>query len=286
MTPIISIIVPIYNTGAYLVDCIESIIRQSFCDFELILVDDGSTDNSIKIEEEYSKKDKRIKVLHSGSGGVSNARNMGINHAQGKWILFVDSDDYLLEGALYTLYNCSLKFNHVDFIQAPFAVHNHETGQIIPRAKRFAELDKYSNQVFNGADYLINMTFTVTYPWNSLVKREFIEKHNVYFKPRLRAQEDLLYIIELFIKGAKGVLIKKPTYLYRFGRPGSLTSVDKELSHEELLKRKRLLESLIISSEYLSRLLPNTPPPVAKCNKNSNKRQSHWRNRRLHYNIS
>ena len=93
--PKVSIIVPVYNTEKYLARCIDSILAQTFTDFELILVNDGSKDNSGKICDEYAQKDSRIVVIHKENGGVSSARNKGIDVAQGEWISFVDSDDWI-----------------------------------------------------------------------------------------------------------------------------------------------------------------------------------------------
>lgn len=91
----ISVIVPVYNVEKYLSRCIDSIISQTFSDFELILVDDGSTDSSGKICDEYGKKDGRVKVIHKRNGGLSSARNCGLENAKGNYICFVDSDDWI-----------------------------------------------------------------------------------------------------------------------------------------------------------------------------------------------
>ncbi len=93
MTDKISIIVPVYNVEKYLKECIESILSQTYKNIEIILIDDGSTDNSGKICDEYLKKDSRVKVIHKENGGLSDARNTGIEIASGKYIGFVDSDD-------------------------------------------------------------------------------------------------------------------------------------------------------------------------------------------------
>lgn len=101
--PKISVIVPVYNTEQYLPRCIDSILAQTFTDFELLLIDDGSKDSSGKICDESAAKDSRIRVFHKENGGVSSARNMGLNNAQGEWITFVDSDDYLIEHSGFNL---------------------------------------------------------------------------------------------------------------------------------------------------------------------------------------
>ena len=92
----ISIIVPVYNAEKYLHRCVDSILAQTFTDFELLLINDGSKDNSGKICDEYAAKDPRVRVFHKENGGVSSARNMGLDNAKGEWVTFVDSDDWLV----------------------------------------------------------------------------------------------------------------------------------------------------------------------------------------------
>ena len=99
-TPIISVIVPVYNVEQYLPRCIDSILAQTFTDFELLLIDDGSKDKSGAICDAYARKDPRIRVFHKPNGGVSSARNMGLDNAKGEWIAFVDSDDWVNEDFL------------------------------------------------------------------------------------------------------------------------------------------------------------------------------------------
>lgn len=99
-TPTISVIVPVYNTEKYLPRCIESVLAQTFVDWEMLLIDDGSTDASGSICDEYAAKDERIRVFHKENGGVSSARNLGLDNARGEWITFVDADDYIEENFL------------------------------------------------------------------------------------------------------------------------------------------------------------------------------------------
>lgn len=107
MGPLISIIVPVYNTKVFLPDCIDSILGQSVTDVEILLIDDGSTDGSADICDEYAASDCRIKVFHQENAGVSSARNKGLREAKGEWIMFVDSDDWLEENAISTLLESS-----------------------------------------------------------------------------------------------------------------------------------------------------------------------------------
>lgn len=111
ISPKISIIVPVYNDEKYVGRCINSILAQTFTDFELLLIDDGSKDTSGKICDEYANRDRRIKVFHKENGGVSTARNAGIKNSNGEWIIFLDSDDYFLPEALSTLLGVVTKYD-------------------------------------------------------------------------------------------------------------------------------------------------------------------------------
>ena len=102
--PLVSVIVPIYNSGKYLDKCIDSIVNQTYKNLEIILVDDGSTDNAPEICDEWAKKDERIKVIHQENGGVSKARNVGLDNVTGEYISFVDSDDYVVRNYIDFLY--------------------------------------------------------------------------------------------------------------------------------------------------------------------------------------
>ena len=109
--PLLSVIVPVYKAEKYIHKCISSILNQTFKDLELILVDDGSPDNSGVICDEYATKDSRVKVFHQENGGVCVARNTGLDNATGEYVFFVDSDDYILTDTLETLYTDVLNHN-------------------------------------------------------------------------------------------------------------------------------------------------------------------------------
>ena len=123
--PKISIIVPVYNAEQYLRRCIDSILNQSFTDFELILIDDGSKDKSSDICDEYAAKDSRVRIFHKENGGVSSARNVGLDNSCGEWVAFVDADDEIEDGYL----NIRKSFENSDVIQKPYIIvnNNNET---------------------------------------------------------------------------------------------------------------------------------------------------------------
>lgn len=111
MRPIISIIVPVYNTEKYLDKCIQSVLAQTYTNWELLLIDDGSTDSSGAICDKYAAEDNRIRVFHKENGGVSSARNLGLDNAQGEWISFVDADDWIENSMLHDAYQKAMDEN-------------------------------------------------------------------------------------------------------------------------------------------------------------------------------
>ncbi len=203
--PLFSIIVPIYNTEKYLSRCIESILEQTFTDFELILVDDGSTDSSYSICQNYAKDDSRIKVIHKENGGVSSARNIGLEYAKGVYLWFVDSDDYIKPTALVDL---SVK------------VLNESSDLVI------FNTTIEGNYKIDGFDAFFE-TYYFKYvlgfaPWNKLYLREIIEQNNLKFDEEETIGEDLLFNVGYYkhLKNKKITFISEGYYVYD-NRPDS-----------------------------------------------------------------
>lgn len=139
-TPLVSVIVPVYNAEKYLSRCVDSILSQTMTDFELLLIDDGSQDESGRICDEYAEENARVKVVHKTNGGVSSARNLGIDHAKGKYIIFIDSDDYWLSpNCLETLTSIMEKFG-CDCVRCEYKGVD-ERGNIIVEPKEKHELE-------------------------------------------------------------------------------------------------------------------------------------------------
>lgn len=204
--PDISVIVPIYNTEMFIGRCIDSILSQNFTNFELILVDDGSRDNSGEICDHYADTDTRITVVHQSNSGVSVARNTGIKTANGRYVCFVDSDDILLPDALYNLWNCVLKHPDVDVV----------CGQIRLKADILAP----SLDVLDYSDnrkYIRSKTLWKLLNFSAcarIVSRELIEQHQIYFIPGISYGEDPLwtYYLHKYIKSVAQCRI--PVYQY------------------------------------------------------------------------
>lgn len=189
---LVSIIVPVYNVEKYLERCIDSLVNQTLKDIEIILVDDGSTDSSGRICDEYAKKDKRIKVIHKENGGVSSARNKGIEKSKGKYIMFCDSDDWIEHNMLEILYD-NIEKKKTDIIFSGFYGDLYIDNNLYKSVSEGISFDINSNIVgFNKLFiYIFNTSRTALQsPWAKLFKTEIIKKNNILFKTNMICYED------------------------------------------------------------------------------------------------
>lgn len=186
--PQISVIVPVYNAEKYLRRCVDSILTQTFTDFELLLIDDGSKDKSGKICDEYANRDHRVKVFHKENGGVSSARNVGLDNAIGEWIAFVDSDDWVENDFLRNFIN---EYSGEELLSQGFISPNWEGmgKKIVTQQTRKYNKDEISLFIIDlyGSSQL-------GYIWCKLFKREIIKKHSIRFTPEFTIREDMAFV--------------------------------------------------------------------------------------------
>ena len=164
--PKLSVIIPVYKTEKYLNRCIESVLNQTFTDFECILVDDGSPDNCGKICDEYAKKDKRIRVIHKENGGLSDARNAGIEASKGEYLSFIDSDDWVHPQMLEILYHGIVNNNVL------LSVCAYEE---VEQEKKIKNIENPIFQIRNGMDFLTEDNVTAVVAWNKLYHKNLFE---------------------------------------------------------------------------------------------------------------
>lgn len=192
LRPIISVIVPVYNTEKFIDRCIDSLLGQSFENFELIMVNDGSRDSSGVICKKYALKDKRIRVVDKKNEGVSAARNTGLDSANGDWIVFVDSDDYVERGYIESLFKTvqkgKMKFGMTGLTKISV------DGTVIysPDTIKKYTLDR---------DACIEMLFSYSngywgYVWGKIYNRQILRKHNIKFRNNIYFNEDRLFCLE------------------------------------------------------------------------------------------
>jgi len=199
----ISVIIPVYNIEDYLEKCLESIVNQTYSNIEIIIVNDGSTDNSLKICEEYKSKDTRITLLTQENKGVSSARNWGIDNATGSWIHFVDADDFLDLNTYEDL--TKLTDNEIDVIQ--FGVRAIKNN-IVFKEKHYQKLLK-----INDSKELLKILRHITsYSCNNLIKFNLIKKNSINFAEDMKYNEDILFMYQVFINAQKIILNDKIYY--------------------------------------------------------------------------
>lgn len=213
--PLVSVIVPVYNVEQYLPKCIESILSQTFTDFEVILVDDGSTDRSGLICDEYANKDGRISVLHKKNAGVSSARNMALDIAKGEYITFVDSDDYLADSYLNDLIGC-IHDKEVDLAVGGY-VEVKEDEKITSVCPKITIEQNYFAKFFS--EYGFKM---LTPPWGKIFKKAIIADNTLYFNENIQFGEDTIFCLNYILYCKKFSCISSSNYYYVI-RNGSLT---------------------------------------------------------------
>lgn len=212
---LISVIVPIYNTEIYLKRCLDSLINQTYKNLEIILVDDGSTDNSFKICHEYQKKDKRIKVYHKENGGLSSTRNYGIKKAHGNYIAFLDSDDYINRYMYEKLFKY-LKNTNSDIAIA--SIIKFSDDQEIKTTKQ----EKIKLEILEGLDkfkYLEEKIVETVLASNKLYKKVLFKEINY---PNLKLHEDA-FIIHHLLDLSKRIVYTNEILFYYFQRDNSIT---------------------------------------------------------------
>ena len=222
----VSIIVPVYKVEKFLSKCIDSLINQTLKEIEIILVNDGSTDNSGKICDEYAIRDKRIKVIHKKNQGVSAARNDGLKLATGEYVIFCDSDDWMTEDACENLY-MTAKSKDADIVIGDVYIINNRDEKYV----KFYKDEFYVNADYKFIDDLICANIYRTYctyspkegpafgyggPWNKLVKKSLLINNNIKFDLRLKGVfDDIIYTAYILAFSQKIIYIQKPVYCYR-----------------------------------------------------------------------
>ncbi len=197
----ISIIIPVYNAERYLQECIDSILSQSFSNFEIILVNDGSTDNSFELCENYFRKDSRIKLINQQNCGVSVARNKGIEIAAGAWITFVDSDDIMSPNSLNIMYSNATSLG-ADILKGSIQVILNDSVEVL-----YKYATSYSKNVVDNIGHAAL--------WGYLFKSSIIKNNNIKFVPGLAYSEDFVFLTNVSIFCKSIATISNYVYLYR-----------------------------------------------------------------------
>lgn len=231
--PSLSVIIPVYNVTPYLEDCIDSLLVQSFADFEVLLVDDGSTDGSGAICDEYAKRDNRIRVLHKNNGGVSSARNLGLDNARGEWIYFVDSDDELLSGGLQTL---------VDSIADDVDIVGGGYERIGLNGEILEAIDERITTTLSKEETLLILSNNrptyysyLGYMWMWLFRSSVIRDHHLRFDTSIKIKEDTLFLVQyVCASNGRTHFNTAPVYKYKMRQESVMGNLNKRFCPEYL----------------------------------------------------
>lgn len=236
IVPIVSVIVPVYNTSSYLSQCIDSILKQSFKAFELLLIDDGSSDISPEICDQYAQKDARVHVAHKANGGVSSARNLGIELSVGKYIVFIDSDDYIDDDYLSDMMNHVqeqfdnrekelLVFDYQPFSEAGFSERKYPIAFSADLTLGGMTIEEFKEFVFD---------FRIFPPYCKLYCSDIIKKNKIYFDTELRSAEDFHFNSKYIEKIDRIRYIPHIHYFYRVDYKKYIPSNDGVLGRSEI----------------------------------------------------
>lgn len=248
----VSIIVPVFNTEKYLKRCIESIQNQTYVNIEIMLIDDGSTDASLTICNQYAKNDKRIKVIHQENQGVSIARNRGLDFASGEYIGFVDSDDYI-SNDMYEIMVREMERADVDMVACGynFDIQN----QIIPVKNKEEILENVmSAEQFMYYAYCRDSYKAVTnYTVLKLYSKKIIDKFHIEFDKRFKLGEDVVFTTQFYLNCKRVKYIERPLYYYYIRSDSAINDMNKDKqnilqAYEEVIT---LCETYRINQELL-----------------------------------
>lgn len=238
---LVSVIVPVYNTEKYLARCIDSICMQTYSNLEILLINDGSNDNSGMICDEYAKKDKRVRVIHRKNSGVSITRNIGIKEARGDYIAFVDSDDFIDRGMFDALVRRANKCCS-DIVMCKY---------YIKKSKEISEVSMEYAEVYNGEMDVKNHLLYAYYTdyhnglyslWNKLIKKSIYSTYNIEFNASLKRGEDAWFIFQC-LKHCKRVdFIPKAYYYYCQNDNSIMHALYKDQYEKWVYVRKLLLQ--------------------------------------------
>lgn len=244
-SPFFSVIIPVYNVEKFLNECVDSVLVQTFSDIEIILVDDGSPDACPQICDEYAKKNQCIKVIHKKNGGLSDARNHGINAAKGKYLLFLDSDDYWDDvDALKKIYHLICKEEKCDIVlfQAKLL---YPDGSMLPDKGNF--IDEFNDmEDLEALYYLSKNGLLIGSACSKVISRTFLMKNALHFKVGIKS-EDIDWIIRVANCLPKYLYTDQYFYIYRKGRNESITA---NVDYAYLVQFADMLDRFVTKFKY------------------------------------
>lgn len=245
INPKISVIVPVYNAEKYLQRCVDSILAQTFTDFELLLIDDGSKDKSGGICDEYVRKDDRVKVFHKENGGVSSARQCGLDNALGEYSIHVDSDDWIEPKMLERMYGKIIEM-HADILISDFYIDKDGKSIYVDQLSCQTVPIDILKEILKG--HLFGAL------WHKLIRHSLFKEHDIKFIPNINYCEDVLILAQILQLNVKVCFLHEAYYHYDQQNTNSIT---RNYTKETFNMRKRYVRAL-------KDMVPNTFESIIK----------------------
>lgn len=255
---LITVVVPVYNMGSHLMKSVDSLLKQNYKNYEIILVDDGSTDNGPKLCDELSNKYEMIRVIHKKNGGLSSARNCGIEEANGNYIIFPDPDDWVDDNYLSAL--VEQQGDNIDLeVCGNFIVTT--TKQVVQNASA-------QKRVFDKKEAILHLLAQAEYcgfAWNKLYHMDIIQKNNLRFDEELGMAQDLHFAFRYILQCNKVSYDPTPHYFY-YQHEGGVTNINHPLTTRKISGLKTYLKLFELSKKYVPEAVPIVGATIANQN--------------------
>jgi glycosyltransferase involved in cell wall biosynthesis len=246
MEPLITIIIPLYNTEKYIYDCVLSVIEQEYKNIEIIVINDGSTDNSVNKIKHFLVEDKRLKIIEIENAGVSNARNVGVNNANGTYIVFIDADDYITKDYISYMYNLASLSSSELIISLEYYKDINDT-----------QVNKEIIEIWDRkkcTEYLLYPKITVGC-WNKMYKLDFLKKNNIKFQKELFFGEGLRFITDVSQRVNNICVGNRKVYYYRLNNSSCTAVHDVRKAKASLNALNSIENNLLLKDKNVKKAL-------------------------------
>lgn len=233
----VSIILPVFNAERFLSQCLDSILRQTYQEWELIAVDDGSKDGSIEILKSYEKRDNRIHIISKENEGVSIARNVALEQTHGDYIYFVDSDDIVMHEALMILVK-AMDSSNATFVKSDFLPIDEQGKQVFINKKQVIRR-RYDGRVMDSEKFFKKILMKEYFLWTCLFQKDIIVKNHIQFIPHCRLMEDAAFVADYLLYSDRNVYKDACVYGYR-KYEGTVSAVNKDYTEDMNLIKKHI----------------------------------------------
>lgn len=233
----VSIILPVFNAERFLPQCLDSILRQTYQEWELIAVDDGSKDGSMEILKSYENRDHRIHIISKENEGVSIARNVALEQTHGDYIYFVDSDDIVMPEALMILVK-AMDSSNATFVKSDFLPIDEQGNQVFINKKQVIRR-RYDGRVMDSEKFFKKILMKEYFLWTCLFQKDIIVKNHIQFIPHCRLMEDAAFVADYLLYSDRNVYKDACIYGYR-KYEGTVSAVNKDYTEDMILIKKHI----------------------------------------------